>query len=453
MEEKKNRKKAALIGMLFLITVCGCSGGQDAQTVKGAKALETQEEYCLKLYIPWSVSSERGVAMQKIVDLYNTENKSEYQVILLEDNGINEGNIQDIPLDGTADVYIMPHEYVQYLGERGELEDLTNGIQSEKEYFEDDLWNLGVVSGRNYGVPWAGYSMALIYNRDILMEAGVDAAKIQNSEDLVEACAKVEENTRAFGIGLVGAECDDLSWMVNQFIYGYGGQIVSSNGTETNINSPEARHAVSFYKNVLGLYAQPSWKNDTGVDVMTAFRNGQIAFEIQSLWGINDISPEEKHFELGVIPLRQIGLKSEVRTLMLAVPAGLEVKKKRAASLFMEYMVSETGQLKIMEGEYRRDLEEYCPFRLPLRKGIAECEGFQQYSRYRIFLDGFTNPSIDVPVPVWNNVKQEVYLREMHRCLNDEISIDDMLLKVQTQGMEIMVKEKNSQMYESLVKN
>lgn len=396
MEEKKNRKKAALIGMLFLTTVCGCSGGQSAQTEKETKSPGTQEEYCLKLYIPWSVSSERGVAMQKIVDSYNMENKSEYQVILLEDNGENEGNIQDIPLDGTADVYIISHEYVQYLGEKGKLEDLINGIQREKEYFEEDLWNMGVVDGRDYGIPWAGYSMALIYNRDILMEAGVDPADIQNSEDLVEACAKVEENTRAFGIGLVGAECDDLSWMVNQFIYGYGGQIVSSNGTEININSPGARHAVSFYKNVLGLYAQPTWKSDTGVDVMTAFRNGQVAFEIQSLWGINDISPEEKHFELGVIPLRQIGLKSEVKTLMLAVPAGLEVKKKRAASLFMEYMISETGQLKIMEGEYRRDREEYCPFRLPLRKGIAECEGFQEYSEYGVFLDGFTNTSIDV---------------------------------------------------------
>lgn len=37
--------------------------------------------------------------------------------------------------------------------------------------------------------------------------------------------------------------------------------------------------------------------------------------------------------------------------------------------------------------------------------------------------------------------------------MNDEISIDDMLLEVQTRGTEIMVKEKNTQMYESLVKN
>ena len=102
--------------------------------------------------------------MQKIVDSYNMENKSEYQVILLEDNGVNEGNIQDIPLDGTADVYIISHEYVQYLGEKGKLEDLINGIQREKEYFEEDLWNMGVVDGRDYGIPWAGYSMGRVFH-------------------------------------------------------------------------------------------------------------------------------------------------------------------------------------------------------------------------------------------------------------------------------------------------
>jgi len=333
---------------------------------------------------------------------------------------------------------MLPYRYVQYLGYKDKLEDITSDVRNDENMFYEKLWQLGVVDQKVYGVPWLGHSMGLIYNKQLLEQAGVDPTSINSLEGLISACNKVEDNTAAKGIGLVGANHNDVSWMVNQFIYGFSGTLVSPDGTKVTINSQNAKDAIEFYKNELGKYAQETWTSDTGVEVMDYFRNQQIAFEIQGLWGITDIWKSGSKFETGVIPLEDLGLNPEIGPMMLSLQPQLSEEKKAAAIEFIQYLISKQAQEMIMEGEYSPEHDAYYPFRLPVRKDISASGVFRKYPEFAVFLSGFNLPSIDVPVPLWQRVKDEYYAPGLHSVMVGSMSVEEFLQQIEMEGNKIL---------------
>jgi len=342
-------------------------------------------------------------------------------------------------LDSNAPIlYMLPYRYVKYFGMKGALVDLTEPFAAERSAFYPQVWDLGGVGDVTYGIPWLGHAMCLLYNQTLLSQAGVDAAAITSRDALVRALEQVEANTNAKGIGLVGAEGNDISWMVNQFIYGFGGSLVSDDGASVTINSQASRAALDFYKNVLGAHAQPTWINDTGVEVMNHFRDQEVAFEIQGIWGLTDIQKNGQPFEVGVISLQSIGACAEVGPMMLAVPAGMDEALQTQAIDMIRYLISPEAQGQILLGEYSPEHDAYYPFRTPIRNDMSAMAAFSAYPGYTKFIEGFQNPSVDVPVPAWQSVKDEYYGSGLHRVMTGALSADAFLEQIETEGNRIL---------------
>ncbi|MBP1754599.1 MAG: Maltose/maltodextrin transporter, substrate binding periplasmic protein MalE [Firmicutes bacterium] len=442
--------------LILSMLLCGCrqnSNNQpDLQEVKPSATQEAKE--ILNFRITWKAYSGRGEAIGRIVNNYNEQSNMPYRVAIIdgdEDRAAIEMmlNTEDsVAAEQTEskttdiDIYMLPYRYIQYFGSKNMLMDLSDEFSSEKDIFYPNLWNLSNVNGVLYGVPWMGHSMGLIYNRNLLDKAGVNPEEITDLDTLVSACESVEKSTKAMGIGLVGAEHNDISWMVNQFIYGFGGSLVSEDGLKVTINSEQSKEALSFYKDVLGSHAQSSWKTDTGVEVMDAFRSQKIAFEIQGLWGITDIWKNGNTFETGVIPLESIHLYPEVGPMMVALPVGLEEEKVATAVDFIHFLISEQAQEQITEGEYSPEKDAYYPFRLPVRKDSVEDDFFDVYPEFTKFLIGFEQPSIDVPTPLWQEVKDKYYAPGLHRVMLGQVTIDDFLIEIEEQGNKILNSNK-----------
>ena len=423
-----------------LMMSCGLKNMEaspDSQTTMNS----TMNEESLTFRITWKTYSGRGEAISKIVESYNGINQTGYSVSLLDGDENLETIEGLLSSSNSADIYMLPYRYVQYLGYKNKLADISDSVQGVESMFYERLWQLGVVNQKVYGVPWLGHSMGLIYNKQLLKQANVDPESINSLSDFVDACRKVEENTSAKGIGLVGAEHNDVSWMVNQFIYGFGGSLVNSEGTQVTINSENAKNAILFYKNELGQYAQDSWTSDTGVEVMDYFRDQQIAFEIQGLWGITDIWKNGSEFETGVIPLEDIGLYPEIGPMMVSIQPKLSEEKKAAAMEFIHYLISHDAQEMIMNGEYSPEHDAYYPFRLPVRKDISDSAVFKEHPEFSIFLSGFSKPSIDVPVPLWQRIKDEYYAPGLHQVMKGALSVDELLLQLETEGNKILSQE------------
>ena len=91
-----------------------------------------------------------------------------------------------------------------------------------------------------------------------------------------------------------------------------------------------------------------------------------------------------------------------------------------------------------MMGEYSPERDAYYPFRTPIRKDMVDSPIFQSNPEYRAFIEGFENPSVDVPVPAWLVVKDEVYEPGLHAVMSGEISIEEFLIDVEKRGNEIL---------------
>ncbi|MGE5370658.1 MAG: ABC transporter substrate-binding protein [Solirubrobacterales bacterium] len=419
--------------LLFALVNLSCNAGKET---KPAQTSKTKTPFSFR--ITWPDYSGRGEAIQKIVRVYNEKPNASVRVTVTggdEDLAALEKMLRS---GESRTIYVLPYRYVQYFGDKGALADLSIYYAGQKNVFYPALWKLGQVDGKTYGVPWLGHSMCLIYNKNLLNKAGVDASSIRSLATLVRAMEIVEAKTGTKGIGLVGANHNDVSWMVNQFLFGYGSTLVNPDGTAVTINNPKSKAALAFYKNVLGKHAQPSWVNDSGVEVMDHFRKQEVAFEIQGPWGVTDIDKSGRPFEVGILALGDIGLPSEVGPMMLALPTNMKAADQAAAREFIDFLVSRPAQERIMDGEYSPEHDAYYPFRLPARKDLLDSVVFVQYPEYRPFLLGFKQPSVDVPVPAWQTVKDKYYAPGLHRLMKGEISIDEFLISIEREGNTVL---------------
>lgn len=426
----------ALIGSLAFLLSCATSNTR----LDAADTAASEPAQPISFRITWTDYSGRGQAIRQIVDDYNAMLPSATAVQLLGGDEDEEA-IRALLSSQPETVFVLPYRYVQYFGDLGALLDLSETFAAEQSLFFPAIWKLGTMGGKTYGIPWLGHSMCLLYNKDLLKQAGVDPESIKNTDTLVAALKQVEQNTPAQGIGLVGAKSNDVSWMVNQFVYGFGGKLVNDEGTQVAINSPQALAAIDFYKNVLGTHAQPTWTEDTGVEVMEAFRKQQVAFEIQGIWGVTDVQKNGSPFEVGAIALKDIGLPAEVGPMMLSIPSGMSERGREQAISFLRYLISKDAQEQILNGEYSVERDTYFPFRTPIRIDMADMPLVQMNPVYQTFIEGFERPSIDVPVPAWQSVKSGLYEPGLHRVMTGELSIPDFLAQMETEGNQILAAQ------------
>ena len=397
----------------------------------------------LQFRITWDSFSGRGEAIKTLVDHYNQDPKRKANVTLI---GGNENRDETEALLAEKDqntVYVLPYRYIKHYGSTGMLTELNDDMLDYQNLYYEDIWKLNVVNGDVYGVPWIGHSICLLYNKTLLTQAGVNPADIVDLESFAAALEAVEANTSAKGLGLVGAEHNDLSWMVNQFIYGFGSSLVDEDSGSVSVNNDLSRQAITFYKDVLGSHAQDSWQTDTGVEVMKYFLNQEVAFEFQGVWGLTDVYKNGRPFEVGIIVPSDIGIKSEVGPLMLSIPREMSEENQVAAKDFIEYLISSEAQTKIMLGEYSPEHDTYYPFRLPLRVDLFNTLIKENYEAYLPFIEGMKNPSIDVPIPEWESIKTTLYEVGLHRVMMGELEIETFLTELELQA-EQLIKESRS---------
>ena len=392
----------------------------------------------LSFRITWNDYSGRGEAIQKIVDAYNSRGDSTYIIDMISGNENIDDVTSIINEQDSNTILALPYRYVRCFGEAESLLNLTTAFEDDSELFYPELYKLGMVEDEVYGIPWVGHSICLIYNKDLLHEAGVDPTSIIDLDSFTAALEKVEDKTDAKGIGLVGAAHNDISWMINQFIYGFGSKLVDETGQKVVINNPNSIRAIEYYRDTLGDYAQDTWLSDSGVEVMNAFRQGDVAFEFQGVWGLTDIEQNGSPFEVGLITLDKIGLVSEVGPIMLSLPQNMTEAFRDESINFIKYMISIDAQRMVMNGEYSPEHDKYYPFRVPTRMDMADTLIASNYEAYLPFIEGFEHPSVDVPVPKWQTVKEQYYEQGLHDVMTQKITIEAFLEEVERLGNDIL---------------
>lgn len=140
------------------------------------------------------------------------------------------GNLPDVYFSG----YNLTAELVHTLAPRNQITDLAPFIESEGgQAFLDANYGpkmaaLGVVDGKQYGLPVNASSPIMYVNADLVRSAGADPANMPTTfPELIELAARIRAmNPDVAGMGYdIGGWPDD--WLWQALIYEQGGRLVN----------------------------------------------------------------------------------------------------------------------------------------------------------------------------------------------------------------------------------
>jgi multiple sugar transport system substrate-binding protein len=186
--------------------------------------------------------------------------------------------------------------------ELGMLKDLSGYVTADvRADFLPGTLEQYAVDGSQYGIPVDARATALIYNKRLFTEAGLDPAKPPQDMDTfleyAKALTKPEKNQ--YGFGMVANQASDIQvWIqLGTFIPAWNGQFVNADFTKATINEKEAVAALQFW---VDLYTKHkvvpgSAITDSDSEMLSQFSSENTAMVTTGPWifgYVNNINPD-----------------------------------------------------------------------------------------------------------------------------------------------------------------
>ncbi|MGW1542706.1 extracellular solute-binding protein [Streptomyces sp. NPDC002309] len=216
---------------------------------------------------------------------------------------------------------------------------------AEQDKFQSSLIEQAKFDGKTYGVPFTTDTLALVYNKELFAEAGVEAPKTW--DDLKKAAATIKTKT-----GVDGYWGSTSAYYAQSFLHGEGTDTVDAEAKKITVNSPEAQKA---YETWLGLFdGKGLHKADTTADayahIQDAFVNGKVAAIIQGPWEITNFYKgsafkDKENLGIATVPAGSSGeAGAPTGGHNLSVYAGSDEAHQKAALKFVNFMTSAKAQ-------------------------------------------------------------------------------------------------------------
>ncbi|MCF6523437.1 extracellular solute-binding protein [Streptomyces sp. JJ36] len=241
------RKLIAAVGVAAMVTsvaACGSDDGSDAGD--GGKKTLTVWVMDGSAPDPWTKALNKEFEAQ--------HEGAEVEMKVQQWNGIQEKITTALSEDSPPDVLELGNTQTAGYAVTGGLADLT-GMKDELGY---DAWNKGMVSsaeldGKLYAAPWYAANRAVIYDKSIYADAGVEPPETR--DEWIDGLRKIKDETGKQPIYLPGQ-----SWYVYAgFLWDEGGTLAAEDGDswKGTLGTPEAAAAMNFYKKLQSFSTAP----------------------------------------------------------------------------------------------------------------------------------------------------------------------------------------------------
>jgi arabinogalactan oligomer/maltooligosaccharide transport system substrate-binding protein len=185
---------------------------------------------------------------------------------------------------GAPDVLRSEVAWTPDFASLGYLADLTDAVGDTKDFLPIPL-SSNQFDGKLYGIPQVTDAPALLYNKDMLTKAGVQAPT--SWDELKASAPKIKSANNGVDAALF---LQSGGYFSLPYIYSEGGDLLNVDDKKITINSPEA---VKGLQDAIDLVGSGAAKTDTTSDsynnMMTAFKGGKVAMIINGPWAVADI--------------------------------------------------------------------------------------------------------------------------------------------------------------------
>ncbi|WP_316781697.1 sugar ABC transporter substrate-binding protein [Streptomyces sasae] len=285
------RRITGLVGTVVLTLVAtGCSGGTGNGSATGKATSITALDYYTDAseHAQWG---ERLTACGKAAGV-TVEHRSVPGASLIS-KVLQQASSRTLP-----DLLMLDNPDVQQIAQTGALTPLGQyGIGSSG--FAKGILSAGTYKGKVYGLAPAVSTIALIYNKDMLAEAGV--AVPRTWDELKSAAAKLTRPGR-YGMAVDANATFEGTWQFLPFLW-------SNGGDEKQLDTPQAAQALRLWVDLVKSGSMSkSVLNWTQADVHDQFVAGKAAMMINGPWRIADLNKDKNlHWGVAPIPVRQEG--------------------------------------------------------------------------------------------------------------------------------------------------
>ncbi|MFB7470760.1 extracellular solute-binding protein [Kitasatospora sp. NPDC056184] len=196
------------------------------------------------------------------------------------------------------DLLMLDNPDLQQIAQTGALAPLDEfGIDADG--FAEGIRSAGSYRGKVYGLAPNVSTVALIYNKDMLAEAGV--AVPRTWEELKAAAAALTRPGR-YGMAVDANATFEGTWQFLPFLW-------SNGGDERQLDTPQAAQALRLWVDLVNSGSMSkSVLNWTQADVHDQFVAGRTAMMINGPWRIPALNQQAGlHWDVAPVPVPQLG--------------------------------------------------------------------------------------------------------------------------------------------------
>jgi ABC-type glycerol-3-phosphate transport system substrate-binding protein len=206
------------------------------------------------------------------------------------------------------DVIDAQHGWVVPYAQAGLLQPLDDALDARDDYspgsLDYDTWD-----GKLWGLPYRLETHAVIYNKNMFREAGLDPDRPPETWDELVAAARTLTKTRAdgrkqYGYAITGGgEVGNTLFRSLPLIWMNGGDILSADLSKATVNEPAAVEAVTFYTDMYLTHrvSPPSTLQDDGLASRRLFIAESVAMYQSGQFDLEPIRRENPRIDLGVM--------------------------------------------------------------------------------------------------------------------------------------------------------
>jgi multiple sugar transport system substrate-binding protein len=230
--------------------------------------------------------------------------------------------------------------------------------------------------GRTFGLPITVSSRALYYNKALFKKAGLTSPP-ENWNDLRNAAQAVHAlGPDTYGFSIQGNQAETSTYFY-YFLWGNGGEILTTDGTRPAFNGPEGQEAAQFLKDMIddGL-TQPNPDQSGRLDMETAFVEGKLGMVITGPWLARRLATEAPNLDYGLstIPYQTTATTLAAQDTLILFK---QAENKEAAWKFVEFLYADEYRLKYALGDGV----------LPEKVSVAENSQITENPVYNFFME------------------------------------------------------------------
>lgn len=288
------------LAMCFSLAACGSSGTQqpaqgESQTEQPAGNKNTQAgEIVINFPCIWVGTDSKAAYLAKMVEDFNAENAGSIKVVIEEqtDYQAYRDKIRTTITTGSApDICILDTTFdIQAYQESGKFMDLTSYLADGwGDNFTDGCFDAWSVDGKTYILPFESAIFPIVYNKEILAEAGWETFPTTYDEMF-----KMFADIKAAGYNAVGQMAGDNAWTsmlwYSLIVEAIGGKDVYANG----LSDPAFVEAAGVLKQMYD-YTFDGAVSATASDVNGHFIARDTALYLNGPWWIANFYKEENN--------------------------------------------------------------------------------------------------------------------------------------------------------------